>query len=48
MEEIFLATTDLVGWINEEYGPWAGWAAAIVSLFGFAAVIFSMFAWLAR
>ena len=48
MEQIFGAMIDLVGWINEEYGPWAGWGAAVGSLVVISAVIFLMIAWLAR
>lgn len=48
MDEIFRAMIDLVGWINEEYGPWAGWGAALLTLLGFVGVIVLMITWVAR
>lgn len=48
MEQVYEAMIDVVGWINEEYGSWAGWTAAMITLVGFAALLSFMFAWLVR
>jgi len=48
MKLVFEAMINVVAWINEEYGSWAGRTAALLTLVGFAALICLMFAWLSR
>jgi hypothetical protein len=45
MEQIFLAASDFVAWIEERYGVVAAWAATISTIVLFIIIIWIAIAW---
>jgi hypothetical protein len=48
MEQIYSAMSDFVGWIEEEYGVVAAWAAVILVLAVSVGIVLMTIAWFAR